>query len=109
MNFVKKKSKIWESKESDESSKSSDQKRQAKYKPKRVRKDLEPWMKEVFMKWLRKHHKHPFPSEKEKLNLSVKLGLSKRQVAVWFINYRRVNIGFTRFQFTPLVISWLCL
>ena len=58
---------------------------------KRTRVDLEPWMKQMLLRWAERHHNKPYPSDKEKQHLAMKLGLSKKQVSVWFINYRRVS------------------
>jgi hypothetical protein len=60
-------------------------------KSKRVRQDLEPWMKSILSKWIETHADNPYPSEKEKLNLSIRLGMTKKQISVWFINMRRVS------------------
>ncbi|KAH7850037.1 hypothetical protein Vadar_026837 [Vaccinium darrowii] len=42
----------------------------------------------ILRAWLFEHFLHPYPKESEKVTLAKKTGLSRRQVANWFINAR---------------------
>ncbi|KAF6204158.1 hypothetical protein GE061_002498 [Apolygus lucorum] len=39
--------------------------------------------------WLSQHIHHPYPTDKEKIEISAETGLTTKQVANWFINARR--------------------
>ncbi|KXN67965.1 hypothetical protein CONCODRAFT_30907, partial [Conidiobolus coronatus NRRL 28638] len=43
----------------------------------------------ILKDWLYDNIDHPFPNDKEKINLSIMTGLSVEQVSNWFINGRR--------------------
>jgi len=45
------------------------------------------------IKWIKTHGNNPYPSEKQKEDLAVKLNLKKKQVNNWFINTRKVNLN----------------
>jgi hypothetical protein len=44
---------------------------------------------EFLKRWLVDHKKHPYPSEKEKIDLARQTGLTVNQISNWFINARR--------------------
>ncbi|ORX58841.1 hypothetical protein DM01DRAFT_1318319 [Hesseltinella vesiculosa] len=56
---------------------------------KRRRGNLPKDVTEFLKRWLVQHKKHPYPSEKEKLELAHHTGLTVNQISNWFINARR--------------------
>lgn len=55
----------------------------------RRRGNLPKEVTEFLRKWLIQHKKHPYPAEKEKIDLAQKTGLTVNQISNWFINARR--------------------
>jgi hypothetical protein len=45
----------------------------------------------VLKNWLYDHMENPYPTDKEKVQLSKDSGLSKRQIQNWFTNARKVH------------------
>ena len=43
----------------------------------------------VLKEWLLDHMGHPYPTAKEKINLSKESGLERKQVDYWFTNKRK--------------------
>ncbi|KAF7729726.1 hypothetical protein EC973_003804 [Apophysomyces ossiformis] len=61
-----------------------------KTEPKRRRRGNLPKEVTEFLKhWLVQHKKHPYPTEKEKMDLAYRTGLTVNQISNWFINARR--------------------
>ncbi|KAG0165817.1 hypothetical protein DFQ28_008267 [Apophysomyces sp. BC1034] len=61
-----------------------------KAEPKRRRRGNLPKEVTEFLKnWLVQHKKHPYPTEKEKMDLAYRTGLTVNQISNWFINARR--------------------
>ncbi|KAI9014505.1 Homeodomain-like protein [Phycomyces nitens] len=56
---------------------------------KRRRGNLPKEVTEFLKTWLVRHKKHPYPTEKEKLELAYRTGLTVNQISNWFINARR--------------------
>ncbi|KAI8891179.1 hypothetical protein K501DRAFT_289775 [Backusella circina FSU 941] len=56
---------------------------------KRRRGNLPKEVTEFLRKWLIQHKKHPYPAEKEKIDLARHTGLTVNQISNWFINARR--------------------
>ncbi|KAI8384707.1 uncharacterized protein BYT42DRAFT_271594 [Radiomyces spectabilis] len=56
---------------------------------KRRRGNLPKQVTEFLKRWLLSHKKHPYPSEKEKIELAHRTGLTVNQISNWFINARR--------------------
>lgn len=56
---------------------------------KRRRGNLPKQVTEYLKSWLVDHKQHPYPSEKEKLHLAQRTGLTVNQISNWFINARR--------------------
>ncbi|KAI7898732.1 uncharacterized protein BX663DRAFT_523919 [Cokeromyces recurvatus] len=56
---------------------------------KRRRGNLPKNVTEFLRKWLIQHKKHPYPAEKEKIDLARHTGLTVNQISNWFINARR--------------------
>ncbi|CAO3662336.1 unnamed protein product [Rhizopus stolonifer] len=56
---------------------------------KRRRGNLPKEVTEYLRKWLIQHKKHPYPAEKEKVELAQRTGLTVSQISNWFINARR--------------------
>ncbi|KAI9304001.1 hypothetical protein BJ944DRAFT_240954 [Cunninghamella echinulata] len=56
---------------------------------KRRRGNLPKDVTEFLKQWLVQHKKHPYPSEKEKIELAHHTGLTVNQISNWFINARR--------------------
>ncbi|CAO3621064.1 unnamed protein product [Cunninghamella blakesleeana] len=56
---------------------------------KRRRGNLPKDVTEFLKQWLVQHKKHPYPSEKEKMELAHRTGLTVNQISNWFINARR--------------------
>ena len=62
----------------------------AQHKSQKGKKNFELWKKQILYKWLEDHKKKPYPTEKQKMGLAMKLGMSKKQVSNWFVNTRKV-------------------
>lgn len=45
----------------------------------------------ILKNWLYEHLDNPYPTDKEKVQLSTDSGLSKRQIQNWFTNARKVR------------------
>lgn len=58
---------------------------------KQRKKALNQWKKRVFNNWMETHQNNPYPTEKQKQNLALKLGMTKKQINNWFINTRIVS------------------
>ncbi|KAI8376169.1 uncharacterized protein BYT42DRAFT_573673 [Radiomyces spectabilis] len=58
-------------------------------KQKRRRGNLPKDVTEFLKRWLVQHKKHPYPTEKEKMDLAYRTGLTVNQISNWFINARR--------------------
>ncbi|KAI8883226.1 hypothetical protein K501DRAFT_323565 [Backusella circina FSU 941] len=56
---------------------------------KRRRGNLPKEVTEFLRRWLIQHKKHPYPAEKEKIDLARHTGLTVNQISNWFINARR--------------------
>ncbi|CAO3596675.1 unnamed protein product [Absidia cylindrospora] len=56
---------------------------------KKRRGNLPKEVTEFLKRWLVEHKKHPYPSEKEKIDLAHQTGLTVNQISNWFINARR--------------------
>ncbi|KAI8342650.1 Homeodomain-like protein [Chlamydoabsidia padenii] len=56
---------------------------------KRRRGNLPKQVTEFLKQWLVLHKQHPYPSEKEKIDLAKQTGLTVNQISNWFINARR--------------------
>ncbi|KAI8068451.1 hypothetical protein BC940DRAFT_299108 [Gongronella butleri] len=56
---------------------------------KRRRGNLPKPVTEYLKNWLIQHKKHPYPTEREKLELAQATGLAVNQISNWFINARR--------------------
>ncbi|KAI8974447.1 hypothetical protein BDB01DRAFT_729023 [Pilobolus umbonatus] len=67
----------------------SAQKSMADPTKKRRRGNLPKEVTEFLRKWLIQHKKHPYPAEKEKIELAHQTGLTVNQISNWFINARR--------------------
>ncbi|KAG0759063.1 hypothetical protein G6F57_009272 [Rhizopus arrhizus] len=55
----------------------------------RRRGNLPKEVTEFLRTWLIQHKKHPYPAEKEKIDLAQQTGLTVNQISNWFINARR--------------------
>ena len=53
----------------------------------------------VLEEWLEENKEYPYPKQEDLEKLQVKTGLRKRQIRVWFTNYRNVS---SPCNFTPL-------
>mmetsp|Transcript_2950 Transcript_2950/g.3618 ORF Transcript_2950/g.3618 Transcript_2950/m.3618 type:complete len:91 (+) Transcript_2950:6-278(+) len=53
------------------------------------KKSLNSWKRKSLYKWIEAHQSNPNPTESQKLNLAVKLGMNKRQIDNWFVNTRK--------------------
>jgi hypothetical protein len=47
---------------------------------------------EIMNDWISNHLAYPYPNEEERIELCEATGLSRKQLRVWFINTRKVNI-----------------
>lgn len=56
------------------------------------KRELNRWKKSVLFNWIETHQANPYPTEKQKLALALKLGMSKNQIENWFVNTRKVRI-----------------
>ncbi|KAI8327708.1 hypothetical protein BC941DRAFT_257866 [Chlamydoabsidia padenii] len=56
---------------------------------KRRRGNLPKHVTEFLKCWLLQHKKHPYPTERQKLELAQRTGLAVNQISNWFINARR--------------------
>ncbi|SAM01298.1 hypothetical protein [Absidia glauca] len=56
---------------------------------KRRRGNLPKHVTEYLKGWLLQHKKHPYPTERQKLELAQRTGLAVNQISNWFINARR--------------------
>ncbi|ORY94718.1 hypothetical protein BCR43DRAFT_525880 [Syncephalastrum racemosum] len=65
------------------------QQQQQTAEKKRRRGNLPKEVTEYLKSWLVEHKKHPYPSEKEKIQLANRTALSVNQISNWFINARR--------------------
>ncbi|RKP16095.1 hypothetical protein ROZALSC1DRAFT_2488, partial [Rozella allomycis CSF55] len=45
--------------------------------------------KRILENWLLVNFSHPYPTQEEYVILSQQTGLSKKQISMWFKNYRR--------------------
>ncbi|ORZ21582.1 MEIS-TALE class homeobox protein, partial [Absidia repens] len=54
----------------------------------RRRGNLPKHVTEFLKYWLLQHKKHPYPTERQKLELAQRTGLAVNQISNWFINAR---------------------
>jgi len=50
-----------------------------------------PKIKSVLMGWIEDHIANPYPTEQQRIELSHKTGLSRKQLRNWMSDARRVN------------------
>jgi len=58
----------------------------------------------ILSEWISKHVKNPYPTENQKYNLALRLGMSKTQVNNWFVNTRKVKCSISVILLSP---KWL--
>jgi hypothetical protein len=58
---------------------------------KRGSKNFKLWQKDYLVNWLQEHGKNLYPPENVKLHLAKEIGSTKKKVANWFINMRKVS------------------
>lgn len=61
------------------------------------------------LKWLLEHHRNPFPTAEEKLELQKQYNLTPRQISNWFINARRRVLKKLQFPAGDFIVTneWL--
>ena len=58
---------------------------------KRGSKNFKLWQKDYLLKWLRENGQNLYPAERVKVQLAHEISSTKRKVANWFINKRKVS------------------
>lgn len=58
---------------------------------KKSKKNIDHWKRNQLFKWVQTHNNSPYPSEKQKQDLALRLNLTVKQVNNWFINTRKVS------------------
>ena len=54
-------------------------------------KKFEAWKTWILEKWLIAHVDNPYPTDKQKMDLALRLDMTKKQVSYWFNNQRKVR------------------
>jgi hypothetical protein len=61
---------------------------------KRGSKNFKLWQKDYLLGWLKENNQDLYPSEGIKSQLAKEINSTKRKVANWFINMRKVSVNF---------------
>jgi hypothetical protein len=77
-----------------------------KFGRKKGSKNFELWQKDYLLNWLQRNGQNLYPPERVKLQLAKEINSTKRKVANWFINMRKVRCISAKF-FKILFLSLL--